>query len=94
MGVIRSTELIWCQKEEFPAPVPPSLFPFSGCLQRRGEIISSGRGMHTQPLVLITTSSFATEWATEGKGGDMRYIKKSMANTTISEMLYTAGEAA
>lgn len=88
MGAIRSTELIRCQKEEFPNPLSPSLSSFSGCLQRRAQIISSGRGMHTQPLVLITTSSFATEWAAERGGGHMEYIKNSMANT-ISEVLCT-----
>lgn len=90
MGAIRSTELIWCQKEEFPNPLSPLLSSFSGCLQRRAQIISSGRGMHTQPLVLITTSSFATEWAAERGGGGTEYIKNSMANTTISEALCTA----
>lgn len=44
--------------------------------------------MHTQPLVLITTSSFATEWATEE--GATGCIKNLMANTTISEMLCKA----
>lgn len=95
MGAIRSAELIWCQKEEFPSPPLPSLSPFCGCLQRRAQIISSGRGMHTQPLVLITTSSFATEWAAGSGGGrgGMEYIKKSMANTTISAQLEEHHEA-
>lgn len=62
MGVIRSAELIRFQKEEFPTSLLSSVSPFSGCLQRRAPIMSSERIMHTQPLVLITTSSFATEW--------------------------------
>lgn len=45
-----------------------------------------GRGMHSQPLMLITASSFATEWAVGwwgGAGGG--YIRKAVASSAICE---------
>lgn len=33
------------------------------------QIMFLGRGMHSQPLMLITASSFATEWAVGWWGG-------------------------
>lgn len=41
-----------------------------------------GRGMHSQPLMLITASSFATEWAVGWRGG---YIRKAVASSAICE---------
>lgn len=42
-----------------------------------------GRGMHSQPLMLITASSFATEWAVGWWGGG--YIRKAVASSAICE---------
>lgn len=43
-----------------------------------------GRGMHSQPLMLITASSFATEWAVGWWGGG-GYIRKAVASSAICE---------
>lgn len=45
-----------------------------------------GRGMHSQPLMLITASSFATEWAVGWWGGGWGgYIRKAVASSAICE---------
>lgn len=44
-----------------------------------------GRGMHSQPLMLITASSFATEWAVGWWGGGGGYIRKAVASSAICE---------
>lgn len=86
MEAIRSIELIWCQKEEFPSLPLPSLSFLLLSAEEGTDNIFRKRNAHSA-LSADNNIIFCHSMGYRGAG---EYIKNLMANTTISEVICTA----